>query len=527
MKWSKQSFWGGIGVLLVGLGAGIALLAPTPTPALTRLIIMPQLGGVLEPCGCNQNPLGGVDRLAGLVEREQAQAAVGLLFLGDTFWGHPDYEKEYSSQPTRLSRRVQWLMRSLADYPVLGWYPQARDRILKPEQVGKPWSQARWELGIDSATASIGGLRGLAAEVLQVGGVRIGVLIVEDDLSNALIPQASENLRRVRGVDVVMLFSPQLPTLAKRQAWAPWVDFSVHLQEHEPWSSEIWEDEHLPPLLIGGRWGESVLEVTFRQKEAAAAPATTGGWVYRGTGKAQARDLTQRIEQLKTQIRGLPEGTARTLREKRLREYEQALSLSGIDGHTTPLPPGAFQADVVVLDQNIPVSPSVKAKIAQFHQQQCQEIDWPCTAEAPERATYMGVQACQACHEDAWQTYQKTAHAHAWSTLVQAHKQCDASCVGCHVVGFGQPGGFCRESTHAALVHVGCESCHGPGGEHIRSGGHANKLLHPRPGAEVCQGCHTPEHSQAFRFEDYLPRILGPGHQQKNSTAKAAAQNGQ
>ena len=46
----------------------------------------------------------------------------------------------------------------------------------------------------------------------------------------------------------------------------------------------------------------------------------------------------------------------------------------------------------------------------------------------------------------------------------------NAECVGCHVTGYGKPGGFTSEAETPELVGVGCESCHGAGGTYIQDG---------------------------------------------------------
>jgi hypothetical protein len=46
----------------------------------------------------------------------------------------------------------------------------------------------------------------------------------------------------------------------------------------------------------------------------------------------------------------------------------------------------------------------------------------------------------------------------------------DETCRQCHVTALGLPGGFpkgARPAAHADLARVGCESCHGPGGNHV------------------------------------------------------------
>ncbi|MDH3330368.1 MAG: multiheme c-type cytochrome, partial [Desulfobulbaceae bacterium] len=69
-----------------------------------------------------------------------------------------------------------------------------------------------------------------------------------------------------------------------------------------------------------------------------------------------------------------------------------------------------------------------------------------------------------------------------------------------------------RENLIASLTPefhgVSCESCHGPGRNHVESP-ESNKLL--KPTAETCITCHTPDRDDDFDFDRKL-KILGcPG----------------
>ncbi len=96
----------------------------------------------------------------------------------------------------------------------------------------------------------------------------------------------------------------------------------------------------------------------------------------------------------------------------------------------------------------------------------------PALSTATAGAGFAGVQACAACHQEAFQIWQKTGHAHAMQTLENKNQHFDNECVGCHVVGF-QQGGFQSLVTTPQLKDVQCEACHGPGQEHVNN---------PKPG---------------------------------------------
>jgi hypothetical protein len=86
-------------------------------------------------------------------------------------------------------------------------------------------------------------------------------------------------------------------------------------------------------------------------------------------------------------------------------------------------------------------------------------------------ASYIGSEKCQKCHAHAFAVWQKSKHAHAFQTLVDAKRpslrQFDGECVICHVTGFEYTSGYRNDIATPNLKDVGCESCHGPGSEHV------------------------------------------------------------
>jgi hypothetical protein len=110
---------------------------------------------------------------------------------------------------------------------------------------------------------------------------------------------------------------------------------------------------------------------------------------------------------------------------------------------------------------------------------------------------YQGNNLCGSCHLTEHDSWRQTHHAVAWRTLQVRGATDDPKCVGCHVTGHQQPGGW-GSGVPTELVDVGCESCHGPGGPH--DGARADAR-------EACAGCHDAEHSIDFTVEKGLPLI--------------------
>lgn len=118
-------------------------------------------------------------------------------------------------------------------------------------------------------------------------------------------------------------------------------------------------------------------------------------------------------------------------------------------------------------------------------------------------ATYVGSATCAACHISATAVWKQTRHGNAWATLEKAEGSEKypwpvthyPDCVGCHVVGYQEQSGFVNPEQTPHLQDVGCESCHGPGSNHIANpaaGGFVKQTM------DQCMRCHTYEQTPAF-----------------------------
>jgi peroxiredoxin len=129
----------------------------------------------------------------------------------------------------------------------------------------------------------------------------------------------------------------------------------------------------------------------------------------------------------------------------------------------------------------------------------------------PTNAEYVGSEACRSCHAAEFQTWSNSPHAHAGETLEEKQKAGENDCLRCHTTAFDRPGGFPAggdRAAHSDLGRVGCESCHGPGGEHVREG--AKKLgtivsLGDKCDScvilQICGSCHDDANDPGFEFQ--------------------------
>ena len=135
-------------------------------------------------------------------------------------------------------------------------------------------------------------------------------------------------------------------------------------------------------------------------------------------------------------------------------------------------------------------------------------------------AGYLGSESCLTCHPTAAGRWHESGHARAWAALVELQADADPNCIVCHAVGFGTPSGYRRAFAGSKLTGVGCESCHGPGSQHVaqrQAGGEVTAHFRPL-GAGDCVQCHHGEFSRPFDYEKFWP-LVGHG---KEPTARAA-----
>lgn len=115
---------------------------------------------------------------------------------------------------------------------------------------------------------------------------------------------------------------------------------------------------------------------------------------------------------------------------------------------------------------------------------------------------YIGSERCALCHNNMHADWSQTLHARALESLEAINQDKNPNCIGCHVVGYGEPGGFVDRATTNDLAGVGCEACHGPARDHAENV--ADATLRPKIdlSAEVCGTCHTGSHHP--NYDDWL-----------------------
>jgi len=96
---------------------------------------------------------------------------------------------------------------------------------------------------------------------------------------------------------------------------------------------------------------------------------------------------------------------------------------------------------------------------------------------------YVGSKKCKMCHLKEHNSWVETKMSNAFDVLKPGERAeaktaaglepdkdytGDATCLQCHVTGYGEEGGFTSIADTPELAGVGCEMCHGPGGTYIK-----------------------------------------------------------
>lgn len=175
----------------------------------------------------------------------------------------------------------------------------------------------------------------------------------------------------------------------------------------------------------------------------------------------------------------------------------------------------------------------------------------PVTGEA----AFVGSSKCKKCHIGQHKSWKKTNMANALTTLKPSEKAdiktkhgldpdkdytTDASCLACHTTGYGHEGGYAtpdpndKKAVRRAkkLAGVGCESCHGAGGNYIKLHEEIMKSKRTyteeemlasgliKPNADNCTTCHN-EKSPTFEEFDFEKRKEEGVHEHKELKQRA------
>jgi len=495
-----------------------------PTERVAELYVSTEVVGFIEPCGCTSKPLGGVQRLATVLKR--GRPAHALLDAGNLlFPAEPltDTTREQHVLKARILARVYRQLGAVAINLGPSDLTLGAAFLKELQREGAvPWVSSNIRpLGEDGPAIAQSFLR-------DVGGIHVGVLGVATPESFAGVKgvaaieyatavRAEQALLRRRGAEIVVVLArvgekgaddlardvPEIDVIVR----APGTPIGTPPAPPKKVGSVI--------VLEAGSQGQHTGRLTLRFGAQVTRPIALDD---AGADQAARRALADRkIRAFRTELDAWQADPTKAdaVAKKRAQIAELEKQLAAPAPAPGPQPLGSVRVELVPLTEDVPPDPIVADVLAAYYAElknlNLSKGDVRLCAKTAAAPTYVGTEACKSCHPQAYALWKTTKHGKAWATLESQNKHFDLTCIGCHTVGYQKPGGFCRIKDVGVLKDVGCENCHGAGSAHVTSGD--KSLITRAANAATCGQCHVPEHSDKFAFAEYLPRILGPGHE--------------
>ncbi|MBI2376380.1 MAG: hypothetical protein HYV07_20465 [Deltaproteobacteria bacterium] len=497
-----------------------------------RIFFSTSVLGYIEPCGCTSKPLGGVQRLATIIDGSTVPHI--LVDAGNLFF--PD-EREGAAL-AQHDLKATMLARVYRRLGAVAINVGPSDLEAGPEFLARLQAEGAVPLVSANVRPEGRGPEVALSFIREVGGIRVGITGVADlgstssaglvatgtDESSMRVsvrePMASlraeiEQLR-TRGAELVLVLSHLGENGSREIARSiPGIDVVVRA----PGAPIVREPS--APELVGsvaiveaGSQGQriGVLEVSLK--------APNGPIVFDDGGmkaKRQKELETRKRQALEREIAELSKDPARAEAVAARKVQLDRLTASLESASSTPLEaPRRIKYELISLTTDVAshaeMSSLLDAYYARLRDLNLDKGDRAPCVSRPDTVRYIGTDACLECHETQHAFWKTTKHAKAWATLENDNKHFDLTCIGCHTVGYQRAGGFCTLRDVGVLKDVGCEMCHGPGARHAETKDTDHIQLTVT--RDTCaKECHVPEHSDTFEFARYVRSITGPGHE--------------
>ncbi|VAX11565.1 hypothetical protein MNBD_GAMMA25-1552 [hydrothermal vent metagenome] len=179
-----------------------------------------------------------------------------------------------------------------------------------------------------------------------------------------------------------------------------------------------------------------------------------------------------------------------------------------------------WKHQVIPLPQTVADAPRTKSWYAAYNAELKTDYEKQVALRAQleqGKSPYAGADVCRGCHPAEFEIWQTSQHALAYEELEAVGKVFDPNCIGCHSLGFNQPGGFLDAELTPHLINVQCESCHGAAQAHVEQSGKTPTANQNWGMEKMCGQCHVGSHSPSFKVDDYWPKIV---HGAKTKTTK-------
>lgn len=516
------------------IGAGWAGCRCRPTPPKTgseaeptlTLILVSSVAGALEPCGCVEDMLGGIDHFAAQIKKGKAASTL-VLGAGPMLFAEPEPSLERKAQDLW---KAEAMAQALRDVGMRAWAPGANDFSLGAGELSR-LTQAGPALA--AANLKVEGVATRDTLVYSVGGVRVGVAGLALPLrqgsppAGVVAPEPEDRARTLltaleaeHATIKVLLVAMERGRALRMAESVP--GFHVMLVG-KPYDQGEGNDPVVPlthvgeTLVVQGQNHlQSLYQLDFFLKQ--GSPRL----INASEGEERRADLGRRIRELSESITRAEKSGARASDLEARKRDLGALEKERAALPTNPeAPQGSYyRARLIEIREALGSEPTVARRLDQYYRRVNDHNRVAFAERAPPavpdgQSHYVGAETCANCHVDEHAFWQKTRHVTAYATLERQHKQFNLDCVGCHVTAYDQPGGSTVVQV-GVLEAVQCEECHGPGSGHVEDPSDLARI-DGSPSRDFCgPRCHHVPHVKPDWSVDLaFSHIVGPGHRRE------------
>ncbi|UUO04354.1 hypothetical protein M4951_13220 [Blastopirellula sp. J2-11] len=413
----------------------------TSKSAPVMLVVSGDTQGWIVPCGCTSNQSGGLLRRGSYLEALRNHGPVLYFDCGGAGSGDSPYDVAKLAAIVRGEQNMGLVMHNIG----------AVEATLGAA-------------GLRQLEASLGGDVFLSANVRDDAGKRIGAAwkIVEPGGQRILVTGVLSQEFAAANLQVGVVKTEILAVLAETKSKGPFTAIVVLAYAPEAELRQLVAQLPEVDAVIGGPTGQAIAPQQLGHTLLAAA-----------TNKGK---------------------------------FLIQLTLSDKSGEP-------ISGSAIEMEETYPDQPKQQENLNRFYQLLAEQDFTPSQTSFAAGLPYsgntaariVGNQSCQTCHAEEYDAWMKSPHAHAWRTLEADGSHVDSYCQQCHVTGYGAEGGFVSRKASAAMVNVGCESCHGPSEAHAKDPQAPTRFF--ANAAAACTRCHDRENSPQFDYSTYWPQI--------------------
>ena len=486
---------------------------PASGPAV-QLVYGARGEGEIEPCGCPENPRGGLSRRHTALEALRAAGPTVVVDGGaslNRLGPVPDLPGALEQRQLKGALIAERFGAAGLDAMALSADDWRLGSTFVREQVashGLPVVAAN--LSCEEGPPWPGG------RVVRAGSLTIGVVgVTGGEVEGCEISPAGPALKQAVAalgeVDLVVGLVPFSELAELAPASDVGIDVVIDGRDRAPSAGA--EKRGAALFVSAGTEGRS-LGVLSLHPEGGAGP-----WRVAGAAAQLERDLASWVAQRESTEARLAEASAedRPTFERQLAAFDRAIveTESRLAGASEAKAGRWLEIGQRDLDAEVPDHPETKARVEAVKDRVAMAGGEDPRKFVPRRVAegpYLGGEGCVACHREQPLQWSTTAHARAWQGLVAVNRALDLECWSCHVTGAGAEGGPDSPRASAGFRDVQCEACHGPGRAHAEapSGPEAGPIVRD-PGEARCRTCHDGVRDEGrFDAATYRAKVVHP-----------------